>query len=71
MTQSPADPRQAVENALLEDPRTTEAILDVANNQGIITLTGAVDSEEIRQAAEEIARQQQGVLTVVNELKVE
>lgn len=71
MTQSPADPRQAVENALLEDPRTTEAILDVANNRGVITLTGAVDSEEIRQAAEEIARQQQGVLTVVNELKVE
>ncbi|HEX6304474.1 MAG TPA: BON domain-containing protein [Anaerolineales bacterium] len=71
MTQSPADPRQAVENALLEDPRTTEAILDVANNRGVITLTGTVDSEEIRQAAEEIARQQQGVLTVVNELKVE
>ena len=71
MTQSPADPRQAVENALLEDPRTTEAILDVANNRGVITLTGTVDSEEIRQAAEEIARQQPGVLTVVNELKVE
>lgn len=71
MTQSPADPRQAVENALLEDPRTTEAILDVANNRGVVTLTGTVDSEEIRQAAEEIARQQQGVLTVVNELKVE
>lgn len=71
MTQSPADPRQAVENALLEDPRTTEAILDVANNRGVVTLTGTVDSEEIRQAAEEIARQQPGVLTVVNELKVE
>lgn len=71
MTQSPADPGQRVANALLEDPRTEEAIIDVANDRGIITLTGTVQSEEIRRAAEEIARDQQGVISVVNELKVE
>jgi osmotically-inducible protein OsmY len=70
MTQSPADPGQRVSNALLEDPRTEEAIIDVANERGIITLTGSVDSEETRQAAEEIARDDQGVISVVNELKV-
>ena len=71
MTQSPADPGQRVWNALLEDPRTEEAIIDVANERGIITLTGSVDSEETRQAAEQIARDDQGVISVVNALKVE
>lgn len=71
MTQSPTDPGQRVANALLEDPRTEEAIIDVANDRGIITLTGTVDSEETRQAAEKIARDAQGVISVVNELKVE
>lgn len=70
MTQSPADPGQRVANALLEDPRTEEAIIEVANDRGVITLTGTVQSEEIRRAAEEIARDQ-GVISVVNELKVE
>jgi osmotically-inducible protein OsmY len=71
MTQSPADPGQGIANALLEDPRTGDAIIDVANDRGIVTLTGTVASEEIRQAAEEIARDNRGVITVVNELKVE
>jgi osmotically-inducible protein OsmY len=34
-------------------------------------LTGTVDSEETRQVAEEIARNQPAVMSVVNELKVE
>lgn len=68
--QSPDDPGQRVADALLEDPRTEQAIIDVANDRGIITLTGTVDSDEIRAAAEVITRKQQGVLTVVNELKV-
>ena len=71
MTQAPANPGQRVANALMEDPRTEEAIIDVANERGIITLTGSVDSEETRQAAEQIARDDQGVISVVNALKVE
>lgn len=70
MIQSPSDPGQRVANALLQDDRTVGAIIEVANDRGIITLTGTVDSDDIRKAAEEIARQQQGVITVVNELKV-
>jgi osmotically-inducible protein OsmY len=57
-------------NALMDDPRTADAGIDAANDRGMITLTGTVDSEEARRAAEEIARDQVGVLTVVNELKV-
>ena len=70
MTQAPANPGQRVANALLEDDRTEDAIIEVTNERGIITLTGTVDSEETRQAAEEIARDDQSVISVVNELKV-
>ncbi len=59
-----------VTDALMNDPRTKNAMFDVANDRGILTLQGTVDKEEIRQAAEEIARQQEGVLTVINEIKV-
>lgn len=68
---SSTDLGQQVATALLEDPRTGDAIINVANDRGMITLTGTVDSVEKRDAAEEIARQQSGVLTVINELKVE
>ena len=60
MTTLADDLGQRVANALMEDPRTGEAIIDVANDRGIVTLTGAVESDEVRTAAELIARKQQG-----------
>lgn len=63
-------PGDRVFAALASDPRTKEAAIEVANDRGIITLAGKVKSNEARQAAEEIARQQAGVVTVINELKV-
>jgi osmotically-inducible protein OsmY len=71
MTTLADDLGQRVANALMEDPRTGEALIDVANDRGIVTLTGTVESDEVRTAAEVIARKQHGVVTVVNELKVE
>lgn len=65
------DVGQQVTSALMDDPRTKEAVIEVSNDRGILTLIGTVDSEETRQAAEAIARQQPGVVSVVNELKVE
>ena len=59
-----------VMDALYNDPRTSEAMIDVSNDRGIVTLKGTVDSEEIRQAAEHIARQQEGVTIVINAIKV-
>jgi len=59
-----------VMDALMEDPRTKNAKIDASNDRGILTLSGTVDHEYIRRAAEEIARQQEGVLTVINEIKM-
>ena len=59
-----------VVTALLEDSRTKDARIDVGCTQSVCTLSGTVKSEAIREAAEEIARRQPGVVTVINELKV-
>ncbi len=56
--------------ALLEDPRTARYAIEVASEHGIVTLSGVVPSEEVKRAAEEIARRQKGVVTVINALEV-
>ena len=60
-----------VESALMNDQRTRDAIIEVINNNGIVTLTGVVKSAEIVSAAEEVAGQPDGVIKVVNLLRVE
>jgi osmotically-inducible protein OsmY len=62
---------QRVSAALQEDPRTRDAAIDVADENSIITLTGSVASDDVRQVAEEIVQQQKGVIEVINELQVE
>ncbi len=57
-------------NHLERDPRTKKAIIEVTSEHGIVTLSGMVKDAKTLMAAEEIARQQQGVISVVNELKV-
>lgn len=69
ITQS-QDVPQRVMNALLNDPRTEQAIIEVIHDRGIVTLSGTVDSRDTSRAAEEIAREQPGVVSVVNELKI-
>lgn len=69
ITQS-QDLAQRVTEALLEDERTSESGIEVINQRGLVTLAGSVKNEAIRQAAEQLARQQAGVVTVVNELKI-
>ena len=61
---------ERVLQALQNDPRTREEIIDVTNEQGLITLMGTVSSQELRQVVDEITRQQVGVITVINDLKV-
>ena len=56
--------------ALLNDRRTSKALIDVSSLGGAVTLTGRAPSQQARQAAEEIALQQEGVVTVVNELSI-
>ena len=57
-------------DALMNDPRTKNGQFDVFTNRGIVTLQGTVSKEGARQAAEEITREQEGVITVFNEIKV-
>ena len=60
-----------VQQALLADPRTELSAIEVGNHQGgVVTLRGVVDSDEVRDAAEELAAAEPGVVSVVNELKV-
>ena len=57
--------------ALSEDPRTSDATIDVVDNNGIVTLVGTVNSEEVRQAAKEVAGKQEGVIEVIDDLQLE
>ncbi len=59
-----------VESALMNDPRTRDAVIEVDNNNGIVTLSGVVGTNEIVSAAEEVASQLSGVVKVVNLLRV-
>jgi hypothetical protein len=59
-----------VTKALHEDERTGEAPIEVVDDGGVITLTGTVDSEEARDAAGEIARSVEGVVSVTVDLDV-
>jgi len=67
-------PMTTISNRVLEalqaDPRTKDALIDVSLYQGIVTLTGTVKSNAMREAAVKIARQQPGVISVIDELKV-
>jgi hyperosmotically inducible protein len=60
-----------VTNALLNNRRTKDAVIDVSSQGGVVTLSGTVSSHRVKQAAEEIARQQEGVITVVNDLSLQ
>ena len=59
-----------ISDALYKDSRTHKEVIEVGYNQGVVTLTGNVKNAAVIQAAEEIARSQPGVISVVNELKV-
>jgi hyperosmotically inducible protein len=61
----------AVIHALVTDPRTDVSAIEVTSEQGVVTLRGLVDSTQIRDAAAEIAAEQPGVLSVLNELEVQ
>jgi osmotically-inducible protein OsmY len=59
-----------VSEALANDPRTAEAVIEVIVEQGLVTLQGTVKNEEIRRAAREIADAQPGVIEVIDDLAV-
>ena len=64
-----ADVITRVTHALLKDP-AWRGVIDVRCRDGVVKLAGIASSERSRQAAEAIASQQSGVITVVNRLYV-
>jgi osmotically-inducible protein OsmY len=57
---------------LADDERTEGAAIEVVDDgAGVITLKGAVSSNEISTAAQEIANNEEDVTTVVNDLTVD
>lgn len=53
-----------------DDPSISAAAIDVASNDGVVTLRGTVPTTEVRQQAEDAARQVDGVRAVNNQLEV-
>ncbi|MDT8387540.1 MAG: BON domain-containing protein [Thiogranum sp.] len=62
--------REAVEDALLHDPRISTFAFRIKSRNGRVTLQGVVDNVEARKAAERAARHTVGVVAVSNLLKV-
>jgi len=56
--------------ALQNDPHTADAVIEVINDRGVVTLSGTVESQAVRQVAEEIAERQPGVIAVISTLEV-
>ncbi len=56
---------------LLQDPITKARKIDVDTVNGVVTLTGIVESKEEIERAVEIAKNESGVKKVVNNLKIE
>jgi hypothetical protein len=61
---------EAVEARLVADERTRDAVIQVSAAAGEITLRGSVDSEEIKEVAEQVAQATPGATLVINELVV-
>lgn len=58
-----------VEIALREDARTTNEVIEVIEQQGVVTLVGEVQNRETSEAAAEIVAEQKGVTFVHNNLR--
>jgi osmotically-inducible protein OsmY len=65
-----SDLEKSVTEALQSDPRTSDAVVEVTFNSGILKLSGSVDSKLTKEAIEEIARAQ-GQYPVISELRVQ
>jgi osmotically-inducible protein OsmY len=63
--------RNRVTRALVDDSRTEGAPIEVVAEQGVVTLRGQVPNRQVREAAEEITKAQEGVVQVVNDLAME
>jgi osmotically-inducible protein OsmY len=61
---------QTIRAALANDPGTNEASIYVAAKDGMVTLSGQVDSGGTKRRAQQLVAQIDGVKSVENHLKV-
>lgn len=62
---------EKVEAKLRSDSQTRDFPIEVINSSGVIILQGEVPTEAISMTAEGIARQVEGVVNVMNELRIQ
>lgn len=60
----------AVKAKMIADSPATAAAISVATTEGVVTLTGAVDSEAVKAKAQQLAKSVEGVKSVTNNLTV-
>jgi len=70
MTDTKTDLQTKVQKALMDDSRTKEYAVEVLDNNGVIILRGAVPSRGASTAVEMVAREVDGVVSVINETDV-
>jgi osmotically-inducible protein OsmY len=70
MNETRTDLQTRVLRTLLDDPRTKDYAVEVLDNNGVIILTGIVPSREASTAVETVAREVDGVVSVINETDV-
>jgi osmotically-inducible protein OsmY len=70
MNETRTDLQTRVQRALMDDSRTKDYAVEVLDNNGVIILRGAVPSREASTAVEMVAREVDGVVSVINETDV-
>ena len=70
MNETKTDLQTRVQRALMDDSRTKDYAVDVLDNNGVIILRGMVPSREASTAVEMVAREVDGVVSVINETDV-
>jgi osmotically-inducible protein OsmY len=63
--------KETLDELFLEDPHLADYPVEVLNNNGIITLTGKVPTRELSETAEKIAKQTNGVVSVINDIVID
>ena len=70
MNETRTDLQTRVQRAIMDDSRTKDYAVEVMDNNGVIILRGAVPSREASTAVEMVAREVDGVVSVINETDV-
>ena len=70
MNETRTDLQTRVQRTLMDDSRTKDYAVEVMDNNGVIILRGAVPSREASTAVEMVAKEVEGVVSVINETDV-